>query len=137
MIRPIDEPSIVEPRPVGLVGIPYRPRGLGLDGLDCYGFMVLALRRAGEIIPDDPGEFGNIVKYRDRGKMLQYPCELKPWDILFFNKGDSELVTHTGLCLDEGREMIHCDYYMGGVVIQPIRNCHRTLRSVVRLNRFS
>jgi cell wall-associated NlpC family hydrolase len=135
-MRPIDDPSIVSPRPIGLLGVPYKPKGKGADGLDCYSFMALALSKIGEIIPEDPGEFGNIIKYRDRGRMLQYPCELQPWDILFFNKLGTELITHTGLCIDDGVEMIHCDYYMGGVVIQPIRNCHRSLRSVVRLNRF-
>jgi cell wall-associated NlpC family hydrolase len=35
-----------------LIGIPYKARGRGKDGLDCYGLFLELMRREGVILPD-------------------------------------------------------------------------------------
>ena len=93
-----------------LIGVPYKPHGRDLNGLDCYGLVILAIEiLTGIKIPDviyedtdTKSNFGTSAKLFEK---VKYEKLEKPQKncIIVFDKG-----THCGVYLGHG-EFIHCN----------------------------
>ncbi len=122
--RPIDIPAVMN-----LLGARYLKDGRTVNGLDCYGFLVLAFRELGIYIADDPQ---NLLTYRDQFVLASPP--IRAWDVLLLNPDwKLKLVQHVALVIDDGREVMHADSKMGGVVQQPLSRFTVRLRGIARL----
>ncbi len=124
-LRPVDIPSVMR-----LLGTRYLKDGRTSDGLDCYGFLVVAFSEIGEEISDNPMK---LLTYRNQWKLVKHP--LRPWDVLFFPKFYTDLVTHVTLVVDD-RDMMHADRLMGSVVRQPIAKFAHKIKAIARMKRF-
>lgn len=101
-----------------LVGVPFRPFGRTVKGLDCFGLVMLLYKRRGIIVPD--------VKYGDtdesRNKAITSAENLKGWEAVKQSPGvavafrKNGIVQHCGVVIDDDR-FIHSSEDHSGVVI--------------------
>ena len=96
------------------LGIPYKHLGRTMEGLDCYGFNILAYRDLGFELFDieyernwaSKGKNYMLENYYRQWEPLKKPIML--FDVVTFKRDkDSEMVSHAGLILTDNR-FIHC-----------------------------
>lgn len=108
-----------------LIGVPYRPHGRGMDGMDCYGLAIEVLRRNGIELADvfyestDTGSNLRTAEVIRRGlplERLERPEELCLVDIAMSGGGTS----HVGV------------YIGGGMFVHSMRDVGVCVQSVAR-----
>lgn len=123
-----------------IVGVPYKKDGRTIEeGFDCYGFVRWAVAHRGVELPGDSTEMISIMKHRRMGKLLRWPCELKPWDVLLTSRSrdvDDDLdkfIIHCSLVID-AENILHANSKSAGVVYQRLEGCISQIKRVIRFN---
>lgn len=113
-----------------LVGIPYKERGRGIDGVDCLGLNLMVSRMLGFDVPDwiYRGEEENrdkeAVRLRKEGmgaESLNFPVEGCYIEFSCIDR------LHTGVYIGDGK-FIHASKSAGMVVIEDLSRWRRRIR---------
>lgn len=117
---------MIEPWIQDLVGIPYIDGGDSPDtGFYCTGLArYIYEQKFQKTLPIDP------LKWRAMFEDVGWPVELKPYDLIVMNDGESD--THIAIACDD-REIIHATALCKSVVIEPVSRYSYGIRSVFRL----
>jgi len=114
---------------IDLIGIPYKENGRDLDGLDCYGCAILAVKILTKKILKDITTFGNTMQVaRDNEPLINVKKtnELKRGNVIemYIN---NEL--HIGVCLDD-KTFIHSTRNQGVRISQILERGGMTIFNI-------
>ena len=119
-----------------LIGIPYKPHGRDLSGMDCYGVVIEMMKRQGKNIPDvfygDTKKETNVSVLQSLEAVIPNTKLDKPEEGAVVELLVNGQPSHVGVCLGDGT-FIHAMEKIG-VVMEPLYRYKKRIRGYYRVH---